>query len=96
MSPRLWTLVVALLMAAQFGLLLHQTQHHLHPGVTAADNCALCQVTAGATTGPAGPLLILPAFILIATITRAVMVLPRRAAVAAAFQSRAPPASHSF
>ncbi len=91
MSPRLWALVVGLLVAAQLGLVLHQASHHLRPDAVATDDCALCQATAGMTTGPAAPLLVLPVFILLAIVSQAPATGPVRARVASAFRSRAPP-----
>lgn len=92
MSPRAWALVAGLLIAAQFGLMLHQAQHHMRPDVIAADDCALCQITAGMTTGPAAPLLVLPVFILLAVISPPLSAAPARARVRSSFRSRAPPA----
>lgn len=93
MSPRLWALVAGLLIAAQLGLMLHQAQHHMRPDVVATDSCALCQVTAGMTTGPAAPLLVLPAFLLLAIVSQApATAAPVRARAPSSFRSRAPPA----
>lgn len=92
MSPRLWALVAGLLIAAQLGLMLHQAQHHLRPDVVATDSCAICQVTAGMSTGPAAPLLVLPVFILLAIVAQAPATAPARVRVPSSFRSRAPPA----
>ena len=91
MSARMWALVAALLLAAQFGLLLHQANHHLRADVVATDECALCSVAAGMTAAPAPPLLLLPVFILLAIMTLPVPVRLRARRVALSFRSRAPP-----
>lgn len=91
MSPRLWALIAGLLIAAQLGLMLHQAQHHMRADVVATDDCALCHVAAGMTTGPAAPLLVLPVFILLAIVSAAPAAAPVRARVPSSFHSRAPP-----
>lgn len=93
MSPRAWALVAGLLIAAQFGLMLHQAQHHLRADMVAADDCALCQVTAGMTTGSAPPLLVLPVFILLAVVSLPLFAAPVQRRLPASFRSRAPPVS---
>lgn len=93
MNPRVWALVAGLLIAAQFGLALHQAQHHMRPDVVAGDDCALCQMTAGMATGPAAPLLVLPVFILLAVVSIPAAAAPVRARVTSPFRSRAPPVS---
>ena len=93
MSPRLWALVVGLFIAAQLGLALHQSQHHLRPDVVAADECALCQVATGMAP-PATPLLILPVFILLAIISAPPIAVRVPVRARSPFRSRAPPVSH--
>ena len=90
MTPRLWALVVGLFMAAQLGLMLHQSQHHLRPDIVSTDDCAVCQI-AGGMAPPAMPLLLLPAFVLIAVLSAPSVIAPAPARVASSFRSRAPP-----
>jgi hypothetical protein len=91
--PKAWAWVIALLVAAQFGLLLHQSQHHLNPNILAGDECTLCQFADGMTTGPAAPMLVLPVFVLLGTAMLAVYTALRIVPVALPFRSRAPPLS---
>jgi hypothetical protein len=91
--PKAWAWVVALLVAAQFGLLLHQSQHHLNPKVRTSDDCTLCQFAQNMTTGPAAPILVLPVFILLGAAVLAVYTAPRVVPIALPFRSRAPPLS---
>jgi hypothetical protein len=87
----MWALLAGLLIAAQLGMMLHQSQHHMRPDVISTDNCVLCQVAANMATGPAAPLLVLPVFILLAIVSIQPAVALRRAAVTSSFRSRAPP-----
>ena len=87
---RSWT--IALLVAAQFGLLVHQSQHHLSPAVR-GDDCNFCQFASAMATGPAAVLVVLPVLILLGTAAQAVYTAPRIANVALSFRSRAPPFS---
>jgi hypothetical protein len=91
--PKAWAWIVALLVAAQFGLLLHQSQHHLNPNIWMGDDCTLCQFAQSMTTGPAAPILVLPVFILLGTAVLATYTAPRIVPVALPFRSRAPPLS---
>ena len=92
MSPRTWALLAGLLIAAQLGMMLHQSQHRMRPDVISADECVLCQVAANMATGPAAPLLVLPMFVLLAIVAVQPVAVPRRAPVTSSFRSRAPPA----
>ncbi len=91
--PKAWAWIVALLVAAQFGLLLHQSQHHLNANIRTGDDCTLCQFAQGMTTGPAAPMVVLPVFILLGTAVLARYAAPRVVPVALPFRSRAPPLS---
>ncbi|MHB1206421.1 MAG: hypothetical protein ACYCZX_12695 [Rhodospirillaceae bacterium] len=91
MNPRTWALLAGLLIAAQLGLMLHQSQHHMRPDVVASDDCVLCQVAASMATGPAAPLLVIPVFILLAIVPVQPVTAPRFARVTSSFRSRAPP-----
>ena len=91
--PKAWAWVVTVLVAAQFGLLLHQSQHHLNANIRTGDECTLCQFAQGMTAGPAAPILVLPVLVLLGTAILAVYTAPRIAPVALPFRSRAPPTS---
>lgn len=91
MTPRLWALFAGLLIAAQFGMMLHQARHHMRPDVVSTDECVLCQVAANMATGPAAPLLVIPVFILLAIVTVQPATAPRFVRATASFRSRAPP-----
>lgn len=87
----LWSFLVALLLAAQVGLGVHQLQHSLSPDVVASDDCKLCQFASHATTGPE-PIVILPPSLIIAVIvTLSAQVFFTAQRSAAGFRSRAPP-----
>jgi hypothetical protein len=92
MSPRLWALLAGMLIAAQLGLMLHQSQHQMRPDVISTDGCVLCQVAATMATGPAAPLLVLPVFVLLAIVSVQPATMPRFASVTSAYRPRAPPA----
>lgn len=87
----LWSFLVALLLAAQVGLGVHQLQHRLSPDVVASDDCKLCQFASQATPAP-DPIVILPPVLVVAAIL-AFLARDLLAAqhVAAGFRSRAPP-----
>jgi len=91
-SRRLWACVIALLVAIQFGLLLHHAQHHLNPDILGGNDCALCQITSGITVTPTAPAIVVPIFVLLGTIVLLAIVAPRTARIALPFHSRAPPA----
>ena len=95
-SRRLWAGVIVLLVAMQFGLLFHQSQHHLNPGILTGDDCALCQMVTGMGATPAAPLLVLPMFVLLEMVILCGLFAPRTATIALAFQPRAPPFAHSL
>ena len=89
----LWTWVIALLVAAQFGLLIHQSQHHLNPAVRTSDDCTLCQFAQAMAAAPAGPIVVLPVLVLLGTVIFEPRTAPRDARIALPFRSRAPPGS---
>ena len=91
--PRGWSLAVVLMVAIQFGLLVHQSQHHLNRDARLADDCTLCQVTAAMTDGAAPPVLILPVFVLLGIVVQTTYSAPRSLRVVHSFRSRAPPRS---
>lgn len=87
----LWSFLVALLLAAQVGLGVHQLQHRLNSDAVASDDCKLCQFASHVTTGPE-PIVILPPTLIVAE----VLTLPTQDFFAverpvAGFRSRAPP-----
>jgi len=94
--PRLWGLVVAILLALQVGFLIHQSQHHLNPDVLAGDDCALCQIVSGMAAAPAAPAIILPVFVVLGTVVLLAPAAPRSLRITLSFRSRAPPASFSI
>ena len=87
----LWSFLVALLLAAQVGLGVHQLQHRLNPDVVASDDCKLCQFASHATAGPE-PIIILPPSLIIAIIiTLSAQSFFTAQRSTAGFRSRAPP-----
>lgn len=89
--PTIWAWLIALLVAAQFGLLIHQSQHHLNPAIRAGDDCTLCQFAHGMASAPAGPILVLPVFVFLGVAAAVVAAPLRLVRPAAPFRSRAPP-----
>ncbi len=87
---RLWSLAIALLMAAQVALALHSLHHQIKPDALAAsEHCTLCQVAS--TMAPPVVLAVIPvgeAFAVADVFVPAHLI---AAAPAAAFRSRAPP-----
>ena len=93
-NPKAWALSVALLFAAQFGLLLHQAGHHLLPDLIAtADDCAVCQVAAGLDGAPSLEIFVLPLFLLLAVISAPAAQALLPVGLRLNFRSRAPPLS---
>jgi hypothetical protein len=90
---QLWTLIVALMFAANLGVLVHQAQHHLRGDIVIQDDCALCQVANTMSAPPAPPALVLPVLVLIAFAVAAPAQVLRAARKVLPFRSRAPPVS---
>ena len=88
---RLWAVLIAMLVALQFGLLFHQSQHYFNPDSLAGDDCALCQIASGMTAGTAPPVVVLPTFVFLETVILRAVFAPRSASIALPFRPRAPP-----
>lgn len=92
---RFWSVLVALLVAAQIGIALHVVEHKFTGDAAAAqEHCTLCKVTTAMAAAPAAPA-IAPAEYSIGIADTCVAALLFTAAPTAAFRSRAPPTAVS-
>lgn len=86
-----WSVMIALLMAAQIGLALHSVEHKFSSdAATVQDHCALCKVASSMAAAPAAPP-IAPVEYVLAIVDPFVVASLVSAAPAPAFRSRAPP-----
>jgi hypothetical protein len=91
----LWSVLVALLMAAQLALAFHGVEHKIHPGLLQGDECALCQVASTMAPAPTAEPVAAPSLYASILVDSIVKALPRVSASPAGFRSRAPPSSVS-
>ncbi len=87
----LWSFLVALLLAAQVGLGVHQLQHRLNPEIIANDDCKLCQFASQATEGPEPIVVLPPALVVAEVIALSAQAVRTAQRPVAGFRSRAPP-----
>lgn len=88
---RLWSLAIALLMAAQVALALHSLHHQIKPDALAAvEHCTLCHVAATIAPPPV-VLAVIPVGEAIAVADVCAPLALVAAAPAAPFRARAPP-----
>ncbi len=92
---RLWSFVVALLLAAQVALGIHQLEHRLHPELSASNECSLCQFASAMLDGPQAPAIVVPTFAFIERLESIPEATPTLGNAVAGFRSRAPPISVS-
>lgn len=93
---RLWSLVVALLLAAQVALGVHQVSHRLNPDLRAGDECSLCQFASAMVDGPQPQAVIVPTFVVVERLEVIAETCPTLRYAVAGFRSRAPPPSSVF
>ena len=87
-----WTAVAVMLLAAQFGLAVHQLEHRLHPDIaTIADDCIACQFASTLSDGPSVDAAVMPIDIDLGTLVPGTHLFLRPQQLQSGFRSRAPP-----
>jgi hypothetical protein len=90
-QSRLWSIAVAVLIAAQVALALHGVEHKFDLGAPPSDHCALCQVVSTLAPGPAADPIAAPTLHELTRVAAVFAPQPRIFPSPAGFRSRAPP-----
>jgi hypothetical protein len=90
-----WRVLVVILLAAQFGVGLHQIEHRLKPDVVADDTCVVCQSAANMHAGPEPVTFVPPVAALIDRVQPFSAISPEQPFRLSGFRPRGPPRSTS-